>query len=186
MISEFSVYAKPTNNKAKLTFWVLVALASASFAGYVVMSQFKINKSGLVGFLALILIVAAVFIYTKYVSPKTYYDVTHDSDGTAVFVVRQIIGKRATTLCRIALCEIVQIVRETAAERKAHKTPFSTRKYVYLPTMSSAVSYRLITRNRYESAEILIEVSDEYADTLLSYVKEAKEIELLREASDPY
>ena len=89
MISEFSVYAKPTNNKAKLTFWVLVALASASFAGYVVMSQFKINKSGLVGFLALILIVAAVFIYTKYVSPKTYYDVTHDSDGTAVFVIER-------------------------------------------------------------------------------------------------
>lgn len=186
MINELSVHAKPSNNKAKVAFWVLIGLAAADFVAYLLMRAFEVQKSGLIGMLALVFITAAVLIYTKYVSPKYYYDITYDSDGTAVFVVRQIIGKRQSTLCRIGLAEIQRIDRETPDERRTHKTPFSHKKYVYLPTLRPGVTYRLTTRNRYEQAEILIEISDEFSNLLLDYVKEAKEIELMREASDPY
>ena len=186
MIREFTVHAKPSNNKARVTFWTLLSLGAADFICYLAMRYFEVNKSGLVGVVSLALIVAAVTIYTKYISPDFYYDITHDSDGTALFVVHQMIGKRKTTLCRVALFEIVRIEKENKSQRKAHKTPFLHRKYVYFPTISPEFSYRLTTRSRYEQAEILIEISDQLADALLEYVKEAKDIEILRDADDPY
>ncbi len=186
MINEFSVNAKPSNNKAKVAFWVLIGLAALDFAAYLLMRALEVQKSGLVGMLSLVFITAAVLIYTKYVSPKYYYDIMNDSDGTAIFVVRQVIGKRQSTLCRIGLAEIQRVDRESAEERRAHKTPFSHKKYVYLPTLRPSATYRLTTRNRYEQAEIIIEISDEFANLLVEYIKEAKEIELLREANDPY
>ena len=186
MIHEFTVHAKPGNNKAKITFWVLLALSAVDFIAYLLMRRFEVEKSGLVGVVALALIVAAVTIYTKYVSPDFYYEITHDTEGTALFVVSQMIGKRKTTLCRIALYEIVKIERESKAERRAHKTPYSYRKYVYFPTMLPEASYRLTTRSRYEQAEILIEITDELAETLRAYVSEAKAIEAEKDATDPY
>ena len=186
MIPEFTVHAKPANNKAKVVFWVLLALAALDFTAYLLMRRFEVQKSGLVGVVALAFIVAAVSIYTKYISSQLYYEITHDSDNTALFVVFQMIGKRKTTLCRIALYEITKIESESSAERKVHKTPFTHRKYVYFPTLFPTASYRLTTRSRYEQAETLVEISDEFAASLLAYVKEAKEIEAQREADELY
>ena len=52
--------------------------------------------------------------------------------------------------------------------------------------MLPEASYRLTTRSRYEQAEILIEITDELAETLRAYVGEAKAIEAEKDASDPY
>lgn len=183
---ELSINAKPTNSKAKKVFFILLLLSALDVAVYMLLRRFEVPKSGLVGFLAIGLISGAVLIYTKYVSPKYYYDLTEDCYGVAVLVVRQVIGKRQSTLARVSLSEIVSIKRETPTERRAHKTPPSHRKYVYLPTMSPSLTYRLTTAGRYEKAEILIEITDEVASYLSECVREAKEREAIREAEDEY
>ena len=121
------------------------------------------------------LLTLALMIYTKYIAPIYYYDITFDNEGNAVFVVRQQTGKKYTTLCRIALSEIVNIEKQTAEQMKAHKTPMGTVKYSYLPTLSPSLAYRITTSGRYERAEILIESSEEFADLLTSYSSEARE-----------
>jgi len=186
MISEFSVHTKPTNNKAKISFFVFLALTVFSAAAYFLMRFLEVEKSGLVGFIPLFSIVVTVFFYNKYLSAKIYYDLTKDSEGTALFVVRQVIGKRASALCRIALYEITKIEKEGPAERKAHKTPVGTRKYAYLPTFLPETTFRISSKNRYESSEIIIECSDEFAAMLLDYSKEAKEIEMKLEEEEEY
>jgi len=186
MINEFSSLVKPSNCKAKVTFWVLIALSAVNVVAYILMDVYNVQKHGLVGVLALGMITAAVFVYTKYISPKYYYDITFDYEGTAVFVVRQVNGKRASTLCRISLHDIASIKKETVAERRSHKTPFSTKKYNYVPTLFPADTYRVTTRSRYEAAEILLEISDEFAELLLTYVAEAKAILLEKEEEEKW
>ncbi len=177
MISEISARAKSSNNKAKISFYILFLLAAALFASSFIIDRF----SGIVGNVGLILLVAALLIYTKYMSPEYYYDITHDSDGAAVFVVRMRTGKRESTFCRIGLAEITKIERESSKERRAHKTPAGVRKHSYCPTMMPDFTYRIYTRSRYEKAEIIIEVSSEFAAFLTEYASEARALELYEE-----
>ena len=173
MIKEFSVKPKAKNNNAKIILFVTAALGAVAFLISMLIERYK----GVVGLVALGFFCTAIFFYTKFISSAYSYDITFDSDYTAVFVVRQITGKRQTTMCRIALYEIESITKETKAERKDHKTPIGTRRYVYFPTVSPELSYRITSKNRYESSEILIEGTDEFISLLLEYVSEAKEQE---------
>lgn len=186
MIRELSVHPKPSNNKAKVAFYVTLAVAALGAVAYIILRAMEVEKSGLFGFIPLVAATAAVFFYSKYISPQYYYDVTFDSEGYAIFVVRQVIGKRNGTLCRIGLSEIYGVKRETPEERKAHKTPADHKKYAYLPTFLPGDTYRLITRSRYERSEILIECSEEFADLLSAYAAEAREVEKQREDEEEY
>ena len=172
MIREFSVKTKPSNNKARYSF---VFCLSISFA-LIMLSTFIPVYKGIVSLVGVALLTLALMLYTKYIAPIYYYDVTFDNEGDAVFVVRQQTGKKHTTLCRIPLREIVKIERQTAEHMQVHKTPMGVIKYSYLPTLCPAVVYRLTTSGRYERAEILIESSDEFADLLGSYSSEAREL----------
>jgi hypothetical protein len=131
---------------------------------------------GIVCLIGMVFLITAITLYTKYLSVEYYYDITFDSEGTPLFVVRQLIGKRQTTLCRIGLAEIVRIEREGVKERREHKTPAGFVKYSYLPTLMPEAAYRVITTSRYEKAEILIEISEEFASLLRAYSLEAREM----------
>lgn len=170
MITEFSTRAKSSNNNARIAFFLLLGASVAVFAAYFISPLYK----GIIGLVGIALITAAVLIYTKYVSCEYYYDVTHDSDGTPVFVVRQITGKRQSTLCRIAVSDIVTAKMESTAVRRAHRTPMGYRKYAYFPTLVPSETCRLTVSNRYEKAEILIEVNEEFKNLILSYAVEAR------------
>ena len=150
MIRDFSVKLKPTNNKAKRTFIVCLILA---FAFFIVSAVLPIYN-GLVGLISLVFLVIALNAYTKYLSCTYYYDITADSDGTPLFIVRQIVGKRETTLCRIELADVVSLDREDRETRRKHTTPKELSKFNYSPTLDPDVSYRMITNGRYEKAEI--------------------------------
>ena len=106
---------------------------------------------------------------------KYYYDVMIDTSGTPLFVVRSLVGKRATTLCRVEISSIIGITTLTAEERKSHKTPDGFVKYYYAPTMTPARITLITVSSRYERAEISIEASDELVGVLTTYVKEARE-----------
>ena len=175
MIREFSIHAKPSNNKAKIATVVLLTLSLLNFIAYAIMRYFEVQKSGLAGVLVIALITSAVFIYTKYVSCEYYYDVTFDYENTPVFVVRQTSGKRTSTLCHINLSDILTIKRESVGERREHKTPKGYVRYVYVPTLFPEHTYRLTLYSRYEKAEIIIECSDGMAMQLLDYSRIAKE-----------
>ena len=184
MISPLSAKTKATNNKAKIAFYTCLCIGALGAVAYTVMRALAVEKSGLVGFIPLVALSIAVFFYNKYVSSVYYYEVTFDSEGYAVFVVRQAIGKRQSTLCRIGLSEIVSIKRESAKERNEHKTPKDHRRYSYLPTFMPDSSYRITTRSRYERAEIVIECSEEFADLLSDYAAEARMIDMRLEEEE--
>lgn len=174
MIREFSVKAKPSNNKARTVFILCMLVAFVLMMLSAIIDSYK----GIVSMAGVGVLSVAIVFYTKYLASTYFYDITFDSVGTPLLVVRQQTGKRYSTLCRIALGEIVKIEKENAKERREHKTPFDTKKYTYLPTLDPHTSYRITTCNKYEKAEILIEVSDEIADLLSSYAIEARGIRL--------
>ncbi len=171
MIRELSVKPKPSNNKARAAFFACIILSFNLVALSMLIEQYK----GIVGLGGMALLCIAMLFYTKYLSPLWFYDITFDSDGTPVFVVRQQIGKRHTTLCRIGIAEIIGVERESAKERREHKTPSGVTKYFYLPTLDPAESYRLTTSGRHERAELLIECSEEFASLIRAYSSEARE-----------
>ena len=171
MINELSVHPKPTNKNAKIAFYILLAISACVTVVYLIVDTYR----GIIGLGALIFITAAVLIYTKYLSCEYYYDVTTDSRGP-VFVVRQAIGKRMSTLCRIDIASIVKVQKETAQQRRAHKTPTGYKRYNYLPTLIPKQTYRLTSTSRYEKAEIVVEISDEFATLLMEYANEAREL----------
>ena len=170
-MQEFSVKLIPSNNKARITFIAFLMGAFLLFALSTLIQHYR----GLVSLGGMVFLVAALTLYTKYISPVYYYDFTDDGYGTKLFVVRQMTGSRQTTLCRISFGEIKKVERESAESRRGHKTPAGYRKYSYLPTLAPEFSYRLTIENSYEKAEILIEVSDELAEMIKNYVSEASE-----------
>ena len=181
-----TVKAKSTNRNARVVFITSLIITLLGAVAYAVARALNVEKSGLVGFVPLIAITVAVFFYNKYISSVYYYDVTFDSQGYALFVVRQVIGKRQSTLCRIGLAEILKIERESPSERRAHKTPSDHRRYVYLPTFMPEVTYRIIARSRYERSEIRIECSDEFASLLRDYAAEAAEMQRIVDEKEEY
>lgn len=172
MVREFSVKLKSGNNKARVAF--IICMSSAFL--FVMLSTVIPLYKGMVSLLGMVLLIGALVLYTKYISPIYYYDIMIDSGNTPLLVVRQRIGKRESTLCRIALYEIVKIDSEDAKKRRAHKTPAGFIKYNYSPTLCPDRTYRLTTMSGYEKSEIILEISDDYAELLSKYADEAREM----------
>ena len=170
MISEFTLRPKATNKRAQYLIAACLFGAAAFFVVYLAVEHYK----GLVGLGTLAFITAAVFIYTKYVAREYYYDILIAND-TPLFVVRQLTGKRYSTLCRIELRSIMKVERMSATERREHKTPEGFVKYNYMPTLGPETVYLITSISRYEKAEICIEANDEFAALLTSYATEARE-----------
>ena len=171
MIKELTVSPKPQNKKAKILFLITLLVSFVGFAVYFSIERFR----GVVGMFALFSLVTAILFYTKYIAPKFYYDITFDAENTPIFVVRQVTGKRQTTLSRIDLFNVKRIEKETKEITRSHKTPTGFRRYVYAPTLAPSLIYRITVIGRYEKAEIIIECSDEFADYLKSAVAETAE-----------
>ncbi len=170
MIREFSTHPKPVNKNAQVAFLITILISAFGFVTYFLIEKYK----GIVGVASLMVLTTAILFYTKYISPEFYYDITVDSEGTPLFVVRQVIGKRQTTLCRINLADIVSVTRQSSAQKRAHKTPSGYRAYVYTPTFMPPETYLITVASRYEKAEIRIEGTDEFAEVLREYSGEAR------------
>ena len=171
MIRELSTKIQPSNNKARYAF----AISMSGGIAIALLSSIVPSYQGIVALVACAFIVAAVAIYSKYVAVTYYYDLTVDNNGIPIFVVRQVLGNRQSTLCRIDVADIVKVEVESAKERRKHKTPFEYRKYVYTPTLMPKKSVRLTVHGRYEKAEIIIE-NENYAEILRKNAEEAREI----------
>ncbi len=157
MIGSFSTSPKPQNNNAKIVMSIFFTLTVAAL----IVSSFIKEYVGIVQMLAACFLIAAILIYTKFLSSTFYYDVVGDGVDTPLFVVRQKTGKRETTLCRVELADIITVKKETRAERRAHKRDAGTSLYVYSPTLWPSVTYRVLVAGRHERAELVLEGTDE-------------------------
>jgi len=171
VISPQSAKLTRTNKKAEIASAVALLAAIVLVTVYSAIPHYK----GVVGLFAIAAIVVSVTVYTKYISPVFFYDITFDGYGVPVFVVRQVIGRRETTLARLSLSEITEIRREDKKERAEHKTAQGFRLYNYCPTLAPEITYRIISVGRYEKSEVIIEAADPYIEMLRGYVKEARE-----------
>ena len=170
MIKDFSAHPKPQNNNSKKVMWVFYALGAVA----AVVSVMLETHRGVAGLAALALISSGILMFTKYVSVAFYYDVIAEGLETPMFVVRQRVGKRDVTLCRIDLADIVSITRESAAERKAHVKEQGVAYYVYGPTLNPPVSYRMRVVNARERAELILEGTDELFARITDLAAEAR------------
>lgn len=152
--------------------WICYGISAVAFVVSTLIGQYR----GVVGAVCVGAVVTGILMYTKYVSVKFYYDIMADGADEPLLVVRQLVGKREVTLARVALADIIDIKRETAAERKAHKRDKTTNLYVYGPTLAPDVSYRVFISSRYEKSEVILEGSDEFFSKLLEYAAEARSL----------
>ena len=170
MTSNFSVTPKPQNSNAKILMSVFFIVALVAL----VVSFFIEKYKGVVGMVTFASLITAILVYTKYIAVKFHYDIIVEEVDEPLFVVRQTIGKRDVTLCRIAFANITKIEKETSEERRAHKSAQGVAKYSYTPTLSPSTSYRIFVSSRYEKAEIIIEGTDELCEMLTSVAASAK------------
>ena len=170
MIQEFAVRPVPKNQNARILFFTLLGGAAAAIAASYFMNAYK----GIVQLASLILLVAAVTVYTRYLGAVYSYEVTYDSDGTPIFVVCQFSGKRRTSLCRVDLADIVQIEALSTEQYRAYKTEQGIKRYNYTPTLFPPEVNLMRVRGRHEKADVLLEITAECRDALLSYAAEAR------------
>ena len=171
MIKDFSVTPRPKNKNAIImmsAFFVLTAIS-------LIISIFITRYKGVVGMITLLSLTTAILIFTKYVSVTFHYDILAEGMEEPLFVVRQTVGKRDVTLCRIALADINRIEKESAQVRRAHKTAAGVARYNYTPTLFPSESHRLFVSSRYEKAEIVLEISDEFEKMLTALICEARQ-----------
>ena len=171
MINEFCSRVKPSNNNAKKLFYALLCAAAVITSVYLIIPNYK----GIVGLFSVCAIVGAVLVYTKYIGVEYYYEITHDTAGSPLFLVTQTIGKRSTTLCRIDLHTIVKVEKMSTEERGRHKTERGYKKYSYLPTLMPKEALLITVRSPHENAEIFIEAGDDFRSLLSAYAYEARE-----------
>ena len=171
MINEFSVSPRPSNNRARHLFFIFLVLATTTAAIYISpIPRFR----GIVGLVCLLFIVAAIYVYNRFIAMKYFYDVMIDSSGTPLFVVRGVIGKRETTFCRVELADVISVKRLSADEIKKHKTPVGYVRYFYNSTLSPDSVCLVTISSRYEHSEITIEGNDEFVNLLSAYATEAR------------
>ncbi len=174
MISEFSVRPVAKNNNARSLFFILLGAAAASVA----VSYFSPLYKGIIQLASLLFLVAAVLIYTRYIGAAYLYEVGFDSAETPIFVVVQISGKRRSALCRVDIADIADIKRLSGEQYRAYKPEAGMKRYNYTPTLRPAEVYLMQVRSRRERADVFLEISEEYCQTILAFAAEAKSLRL--------
>ena len=172
MISSFSAHPKAQNKNAKILMSVFFVVAFIAL----IVSMFMIRYTWVAGMVVLASLTTAILIYTKYVTVDFYYDVITDDIDEPILVVRQQVGKRSVTLCRVPLADIMTVTKETKEERRAHRRERGVGLYVYSPTLSPDISHRILVSNRYERSEVILEGSDEFFEKLRELSIEARRI----------
>ena len=168
MIKDISVHVKPKNKNGMIAF--LSSLTIGAFL-FVYSSTLEMYR-GVFGLVALAFMVYALYAFTKYVCREYCYDITGEDEP--MLVVRQLVGKRSTAMCRVLLSDISEVKFENKEQRAIHKTERDFMKYSYTVTMGVSDTVRLTVKNRYEKCEIVLEGTAELANMLGALASEAR------------
>lgn len=151
-------------SKTKTSRYVFLGLVGSA-AIFIVASYITPAFSGLVWMGAFVFIVAAIYVYTKYVGASYCYEIV--DSGVPSFVVTMTVGKTAKTMARIDVDSVVELRRMTRSEYRAYKCEKGVSRYSYFPTMMPAELYLVSMRSTYENADLFIEVDEQFAAALL-------------------
>lgn len=165
-MTEISLVQKPQNQKVT---YVTVGVLLAAFVLFFVTRTVDAYR-GILQFLALLLFVTAILLYTTYVGAVLLYDIIPGANGAPIFTVRRKIGKRITTLSVFALSDI----REVKTVKKREKPEKGRKTYVYSPTLFIE-SLTLVRLGDEAKADVYLELSPENAAILLPAFKQKTE-----------
>ena len=169
---ELTLHVKPSNKNA--SYVTYAALASAALC---IGTCFFIDRyQGVFGLLTMIFFTVAILFYTKYTAAEYMYDLTTDSEGAPLFVVRSRTGRRITTLLRLDLYAIISVKRLSRSELRGRKSDTGVLKYSYTPSFLPTEVILLTVRSRYERADVIIEAPVEFETLISSSAKAAAEI----------
>ena len=181
-MNEIIVKPKPQNEKGKRVFLIALIACALTF----ILSLILPKYAGIVQLVSLILLCISLYFYNRYVGTVYTYELMRDESGDAHFIVRQEVGKRSTTHCRMSLANLRAARRMTKEEireykrRRTSRTPSADASsnvptpepnvgvYYYGPTFQPESLCLLSFRGRVERADIFIECSDELLAHLLS------------------
>jgi len=169
---ELSHHAKPSNKRA--SYVTYASLASAAL--FIAVCFFGDKYSGIFGIIAMCFFTVAIFFYTKYMAAEYIYDLTTDTEGLPLFVVRTRTGRRETTLARLDIYAIKKVERLTRAELGKRKSDTGVARYTYTPTFRPDEVTLLTVRSRYERSDVVIEAPKELSELIDRYAERAREI----------
>ena len=165
MLNEISVCVKPANKTGKYVFLGLIGtaliLACATYLGA--------PYSGVLWTVALVFITAAIYVYNRHVVSEYYYELRVDG-GVESLVISMRVGKTVRTLARLELNALTEVKRLDGKEYRKYKCEKGVYKYSYFPTMFPESVYLVSIRSEHESADLFIEVSEEFARELESCI----------------
>ena len=159
---EFTLHVKPSNKNASY----VTAASLVSSALSVGVCFFIDRYRGIFGLLAMIFFTVALIFYTKYTAQEYAYDLTSDSEGMPILVIRSKTGRRITTLLRLDLYAVRKLERLTREELRKRKTDTGVMKYVYTPSFLPSEVLLLTVRSHYERADVIIEAPKEFEEIL--------------------
>ena len=188
-MNEIIIKPKPQNEKGKRVFLIALIACAVTFILSLILPKF----AGIVQLVSLILLCISLYFYNRYVGTSYTYELMSEENGGALFIVRQEVGKRSTTHCRMSLANLRAARRMTKEELRAYKrrssksasadaetaTEIPTPEpnvgvYYYGPTFLPESLCLLSFRGRFERADIFIECSDELLAHLLSLADELR------------
>ena len=161
MRNELSYIAKSTNKVAKyVSLGCIGSALIVSLAGKIADVYAGLFALGVFAF-----IVAAIYIYTRYVGVEFCYQITEYSVPT--LVISQLSGNRSRTVARIDIDSITDVKRLTYKEyRELRKREKSIPKYSYFPTMMPSTICFIAMRSEHENADIFVEADDSFISAL--------------------
>ena len=172
MIPDMRFRPKGSNAKGKRVFLCTLAVALAIFLFSLLMT----NYQGVVQLLAIAILTVSLYYYNRYVATVYEYEITTDNDGAPVFVVCAYQGKRTSTLCRIALWDVREVIRLSQEELKKRPEDKTVSIHKYTPTLSPQTVTVISVRSEFEKSDLWIESSEEFDNYFLSLVAQAKEM----------
>ncbi len=189
---------KAQNEKGRRIFIISMIAFATTFAASLLLPKY----SGIVQLVSLVFLCISLYFYTRYVASVYSYEVTSDSDGATVFIVRQTAGKRSTTHCRMTLSSLVRAEQLNADEMKLYRKNRRTKAkhteqdaapehlwpdadvsfYDYCVTYSPDTATLLCFRSYSERADLLVELSEEFRALLIDTVARERELAAQDEA----
>ena len=186
-MNEILIKPKAQNEKGKRVFLLSLVACAVTFLLSLILPKY----AGIVQLVSLILLCISLYFYNRYVGTTYIYELSGDGTGEALFIVRQEVGKRSTTHCRMSLANLRAARRMTKEELREYKRRRSRMKrhtlptaeeregtlgapsadvgvYFYGPTFMPETLCLLSFRGRFERADVFIECSDELLAHLLS------------------
>lgn len=170
MIQDMTVRVKANKKRALTVIILLSAVAAAGFVTSLLIEHYR----GILQLGAAVLIVAALTLYARYIGTTYSYEIfTDGGSAEPLFIVRQETGKRISILCRITLAGIAEMTSLTVKEAKARAQKDGVPRYIYTSTLHPDRVCFLKVRARHESADLILEGSDEFFTYLEAAAKEA-------------